>query len=213
MQKIGDLRKEYAKASLDVSTVNANPVRQFETWFEEALQAEVPEANAMNLATINESGRPSSRVVLLKGVEDSTFIFYTNYQSSKGKELEKNPACALTFYWSELERQVRIEGLASKVTAEMSDEYFKSRPRGSQIGAWASPQSSLIKDRSLLDERVKQLEKRFEGADSIPRPNQWGGYKIEPFLLEFWQGRPGRLHDRIQYVKIDGSWKIYRLAP
>lgn len=213
MQKLADIRTEYVKATLDESTVNPDPVVQFEQWFKEALKSEVLEPNAMNLATISESGHPTSRVVLLKDIENRKFVFYTNYQSQKGKELEKNPACALTFFWAELERQVRIEGIAARVSEEKSEAYFKSRPRGSQIGAWSSPQSSLINSRTLLEERVVQMEKRFEGHDVLPRPKQWGGYEIDPFLIEFWQGRPSRLHDRIQYIKIDNQWKINRLAP
>ena len=213
MQNITDIRREYAMASLDVASVNKDPVTQFSLWFDEALQGKVGEVNAMNLATINDSGRPSSRIVLLKGVEEGKFLFYTNYQSQKGRELEKEPACALTFFWPELERQVRVEGITQRVSSEKSDEYFKSRPRGSQIGAWSSPQSSPIKDRSILEERVKQIEQKFEGKETLPRPNQWGGYAVEPFLVEFWQGRPNRLHDRLQYVRINNEWKIYRLAP
>lgn len=167
----------------------------------------------MNLATVNENGRPASRIVLLKGIEDNKFVFYTNHQSRKGKELDTNPACALTFFWPELERQVRIEGVASRTDEKRAEKYFQSRPRGSQLGAWASPQSTMISDRSLLEERVKKLEEKFKGQDILPKPNQWGGYEIEPLMIEFWQGRPSRLHDRILYTKDDGVWKINRLAP
>lgn len=213
MQNLADLRREYSKASLDLITADKNPINQFNSWFKEALSSEVIEPNAMNLSTINENGRPASRIVLLKGVENGRFIFYTNYQSQKGKDLDKNPACALTFYWAELERQVRIEGVAERISQEESERYFKSRPRGSQIGAWASPQSTIIKDRSILEERAKQLEKKFEGQDTLPKPNQWGGFAVTPMIIEFWQGRPSRLHDRIQYVSIDGGWKMHQLAP
>lgn len=213
MQNLADLRREYSKASLDLITINKDPINQFNNWFKEALSSEVIEPNAMNLSTINENGRPASRIVLLKGVENGTFIFYTNYQSQKGKDLDKNPACALTFFWAELERQVRIEGIAERISQEESERYFKSRPRSSQIGAWASPQSTIIKDRSILEERAKQLEKKFEGQDTLPKPNQWGGFAVTPILIEFWQGRPSRLHDRIQYTNVDGSWKLHQLAP
>lgn len=213
MLAIADLRQEYSKASLDVTSVQRDPVKQFEKWFTEAVQAQVPEPNAMNLATINAAGTPTSRIVLLKGIENSKFVFYTNYQSSKGKELEKTPACALTFFWPELERQVRIEGTATRIDIKRSEEYFQSRPRGSQIGAWSSPQSAIIESRSILEERVKQMEKKFEGQEILPKPHQWGGFEVDPLLIEFWQGRPSRLHDRIQFNKIDGAWKIYRLAP
>jgi pyridoxamine 5'-phosphate oxidase len=213
MQDIAHIRSEYCRAVLDIAQVAAHPVDQFQQWFREALQAEVKEPNAMTLATVNEAGRPSARIVLLKGVEDQKFIFYTNYQSDKGKELEKNPYCALTFFWPELERQVRIEGIAQRVSPEVSQAYFQSRPRGSQIGAWSSPQSAVIDNRGILEERVKQMEKKFEGFTVLPKPQQWGGYAVEPFLVEFWQGRPSRLHDRIEYIKLDSSWKIHRLAP
>lgn len=213
MNDIASLRKEYSKAVLDAKTVSQEPISQFTKWFEEAVAAKVPEPNAMNLATINENGRPASRIVLLKGVEDHKFVFYTNYQSRKGKELDGNPACSLTFFWPDLERQVRIEGVASRIDEKRSEKYFQSRPRGSQVGAWASPQSSLIADRSLLEERAKQIEAKFEGQNVLPKPNQWGGYEIEPLMIEFWQGRPSRLHDRILYTKEDGVWRINRLAP
>jgi pyridoxamine 5'-phosphate oxidase len=214
MPPLADLRTEYAKASLDIADVFSDPMKQFEKWFNEAVTAQVPEPNAMNLATVNEHGRPASRIVLLKGIEDYRFfVFYTNYQSEKGRELEKNPACALTFFWPELERQVRIEGVADRVEASQSELYFQSRPRASQIGAWSSPQSSIIESRDILEERYREMEKKFDGRDSIPKPHQWGGFKVEPLLLEFWQGRPSRLHDRIQYTKVDGVWKTHRLAP
>lgn len=213
MQNIADLRKEYSRATLDISNVLTDPVKQFEKWFDEAVQAGVTEPNAMHFATVNEQGKPSSRIVLLKGIEAGRFIFYTNYQSKKGKELETNPACALTFFWPDIERQVRIEGIATRVDQATSDQYFQSRPRGSQIGAWASPQSTIINDRDILEDRASQIEKKFENNKVLPRPHQWGGYQIEPLLIEFWQGRASRLHDRIQFVKTDGVWKAYRLAP
>jgi pyridoxamine 5'-phosphate oxidase len=213
MHEIADLRKEYSKASLDIADVYPDPVKQFEKWFNEALQSQVQEPNAMNLATVNESGRPTARIVLLKGIEQQEFVFYTNYQSLKGRELEKNPACALTFFWPELERQVRIEGIADRVDAASSEKYFQSRPRNSQLGAWASPQSAIIDSRDILEERVLQLDKKFEGQSKLPKPHQWGGYKVSPVMIEFWQGRPSRLHDRIQYTKVDGQWKRFRLAP
>lgn len=213
MQHIANIRKDYRKATLDVSSVDQDPVIQFEKWFGEALQAEVTEPNAMNLATVNEHGRPSSRMVLLKGLEAKRFVFYTNYQSKKGKELENNPACALTFFWPELERQVRIEGIASRVNPELSDVYFQSRPRESQIGAWASPQSVMIQNRAILEQRFQEMEKKFRDNTVLPRPHQWGGFQVEPFEIEFWQGGPGRLHDRIHYIKVDNTWRIYRLAP
>lgn len=210
---IADIRKEYSKLSLDVSNVNPDPVKQFQVWFDEAIKGEIVEPNAMNLATVREDGRPASRIVLLKGIEDHKFVFYTNYQSAKGHDLDKNPACALTFFWPELERQVRVEGVATRISSKRSEEYFQSRPRGSQVGAWSSPQSSILENRTILEERVARIEKKFENYNVLPKPNQWGGYEIDPLLIEFWQGRPSRLHDRIQYVKVDGTWKINRLAP
>lgn len=210
---IAEIRKEYLKATLDVQTVKANPIEQFQVWFDEALKASVIEPNAMTLSTVNEHGRPSSRIVLLKGIEEKKLFFYTNYQSKKGRELEQNPACALTFFWPDLERQVRVEGIAERVDAKTSEAYFQSRPRGSQVGAWASPQSSIIDNRKILEDRVKQLDQKFEGLASLPKPHQWGGFQVDAYLVEFWQGRASRLHDRIEYTKIDGKWTIHRLAP
>lgn len=213
MHKLADLRKEYSKASLDISNVLTNPIDQFNKWFDEALKTEIPEPNAMSLATVSKNNRPSCRIVLLKGIEDNKFLFYTNYQSHKGKELENNPVCALTFFWPELERQVRIEGTATRVDEKRSEEYFQSRPLGSQIGAWASPQSSVIENRVILEERAKQIEKRFEGKTILPKPKQWGGFQVDPSMIEFWQGRESRLHDRIEFIKVDGNWTVHRLAP
>lgn len=213
MHTLSKLRMEYSKATLDVSNVSTNPIEQFERWFQEALTAQVPEPNAMNLSTVNEDNRPSSRIVLLKGIEDNKFIFYTNYQSSKGRALEKNPACALTFFWPELERQIRIEGTAERIDEARSVLYFQSRPRGSQIGAWTSPQSTIIQSREILEERAAQLVKKFEGATVLPKPKQWGGFEVTPLLIEFWQGRLNRLHDRIQFYRDGEQWKVCRLAP
>lgn len=213
MKGISDIRTDYSKATLDIDSVEKDPIIQFEKWFKQAIKSEALEPNAMNLATLSENGRPTSRIVLLKGIENAQFIFYTNYQSQKGRELELNPACALNFFWPELERQIRIEGVVSRVSADTSDTYFQSRPRASQIGAWASPQSALIKERSILEERVVQIEKKYKDLKVLPRPKQWGGYGVTPFKIEFWQGRPSRLHDRIVYTLVDGKWKINRLAP
>ncbi len=213
MASLTDLRKEYAKAKLDMQNVMAEPIAQFEKWFAEALEAQLPEANAMNLATVSKTGSPSSRIVLLKGIENGCFVFYSNYQSDKGKDLDTNPACALNFFWPELERQVRINGLAERVSEERSTLYFQSRPRSSQVGAWASPQSLVIKDRAILEERVQQIEKRYASLTILPKPKQWGGYEVAPHQVEFWQGRTSRLHDRIIYTKFDKGWKVNRLAP
>ncbi len=213
MQGLQEMRKEYSKATLDVNNVSKNPIAQFEKWLGEAINGQALEPTAMTLSTVTEDGRPSGRIVLLKGIENNQFVFYTNYQSQKGTELLKNPACALTFFWPELERQVRIEGIAEKVDETTSQSYFTSRPRASQIGAWASPQSTMIDNRTLLDKRVEELEKKFASNAPIPKPHQWGGYSISPFEIEFWQGRPSRLHDRIVYYKTGDEWVIHRLAP
>ncbi|MEZ4944130.1 MAG: pyridoxamine 5'-phosphate oxidase [Cyclobacteriaceae bacterium] len=213
MKGLSDIRTDYSKATLDINSVEKNPFAQFEKWFKQAIDSQALEPNAMNLATLSENGRPTSRIVLLKGIENAQFVFYTNYQSQKGKELELNPACALNFFWPELERQIRIEGVVSRVSAETSDTYFQSRPRASQIGAWASPQSTLIKERTILEERVVQIEEKYKDLKVLPRPKQWGGYGVTPLEIEFWQGRPNRLHDRILYTLVDDQWTINRLAP
>jgi pyridoxamine 5'-phosphate oxidase len=213
MDSLAELRKEYSKLTLDLTNIKKNPITQFSIWFEEAFDAKVTEPNAMHLSTVSADGRPSGRIVLLKGIENEKFVFYTNYQSNKGKDLESNSACSLTFFWPELERQVRISGIAARTDQESSEKYFRSRPRASQIGAWASPQDSIIANREILEKRVKEIEKRFEGIDKLPKPNQWGGFTVDPLEIEFWQGRPSRLHDRILFTKIENRWEIHRLAP
>lgn len=213
MKPIADIRQEYSKYSLDIESIDKNPLQQFKRWFDEAIAAHVVEPNALTLSTVSENGFPSGRIVLLKGIENEKFQFYTNYQSQKGKELETNPACALTFFWPELERQVRVDGIASRLDQSVSENYFQSRPRESQIGAWASPQSAVIASREILEKRVVEMQKKFEGADKLPKPNQWGGYAVDPIRIEFWQGRPSRLHDRIVFTKSDAGWAINRLAP
>lgn len=213
MQKIVDIRTEYKKQSLLETDVHANPVTQFEKWWDDALRSEIEEVNAMTLATASSRGIPSARIVLLKGFSEKGFVFFTNYQSHKGGELEENPHACLVFFWKELERQVRITGLVEKLSAAESDEYFLSRPEGSRIGAWASPQSSVIKNREVIDENSVAYSKQFAGGN-IPRPPHWGGYNVQPSVFEFWQGRPSRLHDRICYTLTEpGTWGIERLAP
>ncbi|UII25621.1 pyridoxamine 5'-phosphate oxidase [Fulvivirga maritima] len=212
-KNIADIRKDYALKALDEQDLLAHPIKQFEKWLNEAIECDIKEATAMNVATIGEQGFPSSRVILLKGVSEKGFSFYTNYQSSKGKELANNPAVALNFFWPDLERQVRVQGMASKLSEEESTEYFQSRPKGSQIGAWTSPQSTVIAGREVLEEREKKLTEKYKDAEVLPKPKQWGGYLVEPFLIEFWQGRPSRLHDRIIYTQKGDGWQINRLAP
>ncbi len=213
MNDLAGIRRDYMRDSLDASTVSRDPLQQFALWFADAEKAGHPDANAMHLATVNQDGRPSGRVVLLKGTEGGKFIFFTNYRSRKGIDLDLNPSCALTFYWPHLERQVRIEGVAGRISAEASDAYFVSRPRDSQVGAWASPQSTLIRSREILEERFKMIEVRHKDQPNLPRPRQWGGYAVTPLLIEFWQGRPSRMHDRIQYTWTGTTWEIHRLAP
>ncbi len=209
---IASIRKEYSKHSLDIADVDKNPLKTFNQWFNEAMKAEVTEPNAMTLSTVGKNNVPAGRIVLLKEV-DKGFVFYTNYQSDKGRELEENPVAGLTFFWPELERQVRIQGDVEKVSEEMSTEYFQSRPKESQIGAWTSPQSSVIKNREILQEREQSIASKYKDDKVLPRPKQWGGYRLNAFHIEFWQGRPSRLHDRIAYTLIEGNWQINRLAP
>ena len=210
---IADIRREYRLQTLSETDVQANPIKQFHKWWNEALMSEIAEVNAMTLATATLAGKPSARIVLLKGYDESGFVFFTNYHSSKGLELAENPFASLVFFWNELERQVRIEGTVEKTTSNESDLYFHSRPVESRIGAWASPQSKVIASREVIEENVRELQKSFEGKE-IDRPPHWGGYIVKPTLIEFWQGRPGRLHDRIQFTaQEDRSWKIERLAP
>ena len=206
------LRQEYTSAGLDKADVDPDPIVQFDEWFENAVEADLHEPNAMILATATTDGKPSARTVLLKGYDVRGFVFYTNYDGRKAKEIETNPTCAILFYWGELERQVRIEGRATRLSGEESDAYFASRPPGSRLGAWASEQSRPVEDRSILEERVRALEAEYEGRE-IPRPPFWGGYRIEPDTIEFWQGRENRLHDRIVYYRSGRGWKIVRLQP
>ncbi|MEY5069654.1 MAG: pyridoxamine 5-phosphate oxidase [Bacteroidota bacterium] len=208
-----NLRKDYRAEKLSETDVKKNPIEQFDHWFDEALKSGIYEPNAMTLATASTDGKPAARIVLLKGFNKDGFVFYTNYLSRKGKELAKNPVVALVFFWPELERQVRIEGTIEKVSKETSEKYFQSRPKESQIGALASPQSQIIADRSLLEKNWKELEKKYADQE-IPKPSFWGGYLVKPQVIEFWQGRSSRLHDRIVYRKADkNNWKIVRLAP
>jgi len=213
MPNISEIRKDYAKQSLSEDTVAHDPIRQFDVWWAAALQAGLDEVNAMTLATASADGIPSARIVLLKGYDEKGFVFFTNYESHKGKTLAENPQASMVFFWKELERQIRIEGVIEKVSAKESDDYFFSRPVGSQIGAWSSPQSNVIHDRGIIEENVKKYEKEFANSP-ITRPLHWGGYRLAPQLIEFWQGRPNRLHDRLQYtVQQNGEWKMERLAP
>lgn len=209
---ISSIRKEYTLKSLDIEEVSSSPITQFREWFGEALRSEVLEVNAMSLSTMGLDGFPNGRIVLLKEL-DHGFVFFTNYQSEKGRELEALGKGALTFYWAELERQIRIKGVIEKVSAEESDAYFFSRPYASQVGAWSSPQSQLIQSREILEKRQEEIEGKFN-HESMVRPEHWGGYRLLPFKIEFWQGRQSRLHDRILYQKTeDNSWGISRLAP
>jgi len=211
-ENLQNLRQDYRVASLSENDVAANPFLQFKKWFSDAIEAQLYEPNVMTFATADSDGKPSARIVLLKGFDENGFVFYTNYESRKANDLVENPQAAAVFFWAELERQVRIEGIVSKIDKETSEAYFHSRPIGSQIGAIASPQSSVITDRTLLEEKVSMLTAEYEGK-VIPKPDNWGGYLIEPKRIEFWQGRSSRLHDRITYDFIEGFWKISRLAP
>jgi pyridoxamine 5'-phosphate oxidase len=209
--EISSIRKEYTLKSLDLEGLNPNPIAQFKIWLQEALASEVLEVNAMTLSTIGLDGSPNGRIVLLKEV-DTGFVFFTNYQSEKGKEIEVSGKASLTFFWAELERQVRIKGVVTKIAESESDAYFFSRPIGSQIGAWTSPQSQKIESREILDQRQQEVEMRFQKEPMI-RPAHWGGYRLVPSSVEFWQGRPSRLHDRVSYKIENEGWSMGRLAP
>lgn len=213
MQTIADIRKDYRLQSLSEQDAAPDAMSQFAKWWNEALTSEITEPNAMTLATSSSDGLPSARIVLLKGYDERGFTFYTNYNSFKAIQLQENPRACLVFFWKELERQVRIIGLVEKVTAQESDAYFDSRPEGSRIGAMASPQSQVIEGREWLEQKVSETANELAGKD-IVRPPHWGGYRLQPAIIEFWQGRPNRLHDRLQYtLQENGSWKIERLAP
>lgn len=211
-KSVAELRRDYNRQALLKSEVCDDPIEQFKEWFKQALSEDLIDPNAMTLSTATKDGFPSSRIVLLKGVDEDGFRFYTNYSSRKAKQLDENPRAALCFYWAPLERQVRIEGTVRKLSEEESEAYFQQRPRLSQIGAWASKQSSKIASREALVDKFKEIEKQFENQE-IPLPDFWGGYLLQPVRIEFWQGRKGRMHDRICYEKEANSWTKFRLAP
>jgi pyridoxamine 5'-phosphate oxidase len=210
---LGTLRRNYAHGEITERNADPDPIRQFHVWFQDAQVADSIEPNAMFLATTSTQGRPSGRVVLLKEFGELGFVFYTSYLSRKAQEMDANPFAALTFFWAELERQVRIEGQVQRVDRQESEEYFRTRPRGSKLGAWVSEQSRVVGSREVLETRLKHLEERFAGTEDIPTPEFWGGYRLLPDLLEFWQGRPNRLHDRLVYRRSGTGWILERLCP
>lgn len=213
MTNIAAIRKDYQLQQLDEAHAATDAISQFNNWWQDAIKSNIEDVNACTLATASSNAKPSARIVLLKGFDQNGFVFFTNYQSHKGRELDENPQACMVFYWKELERQIRIEGLVQKVAATESDDYFLSRPTGSQLGAWASPQSTVITNRQQIEENVKKYEAEFENKP-VTRPEHWGGYLLQPQLLEFWQGRSNRLHDRLQYnLQANGDWQICRLAP
>lgn len=210
---LADLRRSYQQGALELGDLNPDPVIQFQRWLEQALASGMLEPSAMNLATADARGRPSARTVLLKGVGTDGFVFYSNYESRKGRELAVNPYAALTFYWDALERQVRVEGRVSRLSREASERYFHSRPRGSQLAAAASAQSAPLESRQALEARLRELAQRYPEGAPVPLPEHWGGYRLAPEALEFWQGRPDRLHDRFRYTLAGEAWRLERLAP
>jgi pyridoxamine 5'-phosphate oxidase len=209
---LADLRRDYTKNGLLETDVNPDPFRQFSAWFDQATKSGILEPNAMSHATVSPDGQPSIRIVLLKGVDEHGFIFFTNYESRKGRDMEMNPKSSLLFFWGELERQVRIEGVIEKISKASSKAYFDSRPEGSRIGAWSSNQSEIVDSRDTLEQRFEENKKLYAGKD-IPMPDYWGGYRLVPSMIEFWQGRGSRMHDRIRYRQIDAHWNIDRLSP
>lgn len=210
--ELADLRRDYTRDGLLESQAPAEPLSLFATWFEQAVEIESTEANAMMLATVDDAGQPHLRTLLLKGMDDRGFVFFTNYHSAKGQQLQSHPQAAMTFWWHDLERQVRIEGVVERISDDESDAYYQSRPLGSRLGAWASPQSQVIASRDLLEQNLEQLQQRY--ADQAPeRPPHWGGFRLKPQLIEFWQGRPSRLHDRLSYRLLESGWQRERLAP
>ncbi len=213
MTNIADIRKEYKLQTLEEKNVDPNAIKQFDLWWNQAIKSNIEEVNAMTLATVAQNGKPSARIVLLKEYSEKGFVFFTNYQSHKGNDIDNNPNVSIVFFWKELERQIRIDGVAEKINENESDDYFNSRPDGSKIGAWASPQSKVIADRKTIEKNAMEYELKFAGT-TIPRPSHWGGYIVKPEMIEFWQGRPGRLHDRIRYsLQHNNSWVKERLAP
>jgi len=210
---IRDMREDYRLNGLKLEDIAKDPLEQFARWLSEAIDAGEIEPNAMVLSTVNSTSQPSSRVVLLKEIQDGRLVFFTNYESQKGREIEGNNLCSVVFWWRLLQRQVRVEGAVSKVSNEVSDDYFKSRPTGSQLGAIVSPQSSIISDRQILDDALKVEEERVAQGDLPSRPLHWGGYQIDPTMFEFWQGQTNRLHDRLKFVRNGEQWNIHRLAP
>lgn len=210
---VADLRRDYRASTLEEADASLNPFEQFECWWQEVLAANLPEPNGMTLATVSPEGRPSARIVLLKGFDHRGFNFFTNYNSRKGTELTATPYGAIVFWWEPLERQVRIEGMVERLTSEESDAYYQRRPKGSRLGAWASPQSQVIESRQVLEDNQKAFDQQYENNDDIPRPPQWGGFRLVPDRIEFWQGRSSRLHDRLCYIKTDNGWTRTRLAP